>query len=114
MTDGVSEEFIQTGARLAAVKEQLAKRVLGQDAVIEQVLRHVPAAVFFINAHLNRDLDVVEEHLVQVVSTVDRKDRPHRDPRRAQLDEEVGQPPVALGFRVGAEQPEAPFGERPP
>jgi MoxR-like ATPase len=38
VTDGVSEEFIQTGARLAAVKEQLAKRVLGQDAVIEQIL----------------------------------------------------------------------------
>ena len=32
-------------------------------------------------------------------------------PGAGQLDEEVGQSPVPLGFRIGAEQPEAPVGE---
>ena len=59
-------------------------------------------------------LDVVEEDLGEARLAVDLGDGPHGDAGRVHGDEEVGQPAVALGLGVGAEDAEAPFGEGAP
>ena len=56
-------------------------------------------------------LHVVEEDLGETGLAVDLGDRAHRHAGRVHGDEEVGQPAVALGLGVGAEDAEAPVGE---
>ena len=51
------------------------------------------------------DVHVVEEHLGEALVAVEATEAAHRDPRCVEGDEEVGEPMVALGLRIGAEQP---------
>ncbi len=57
-------------------------------------------------------LHLVEEDLGESGLAVDLGDGPHRDAGRVHGDEKVGQAAMALRFGVGAEDPEAPVGER--
>ncbi len=49
--------------------------------VAEQELGIVPALALLADAILDRHLDVVKEHLIDLGAAVDGDDRPHRDPR---------------------------------
>ncbi len=60
------------------------------------------------------DLDVVEEDLGETGLAVDLGDGTHGDAGRVHGDQEIGQPAMALGVGVGAEDAEAPVGEGAP
>src|SRR5580704_10272663 len=71
-----------------------------------------PAAADLAEHLVLGDLDVVEEDLGETGLAIELRDRAHGDAGRVHGDEEVRQATVALGIGVGAEDAEAPFGER--
>ncbi len=75
---------------------------------------HRPAGALVTEHLAVGHLDAVEEDLGESGLPVDLGNRPHGDPGGVHGDEEVGQPAVALCFGIGAEDAEAPFGERAP
>ena len=60
---------------------------------------------------LRRHADVLEEHLVELGVAGDLAERAHGDPRRVHVEEEVGEPLVLLGARIGAGQQHHPVGD---
>ena len=79
--------------------------------VAKQELRHVPAFVLLVNPHRDRHPDVVEEHFVQMVATIDRNDRPHRDAGRFHVHQQERNTLLPFArVRVGADQDKTPIG----
>ena len=58
--------------------------------------------------------DVVEEHLGEALVAVEPAEAAHRDALGVEGHQEVGEPAVALGLGVGAEQSEQVGAERAP
>ena len=80
-------------ARLERRGEREAER-----AALVQERRHrdLPALALVAEAVLDRDLDVVEEDLVELRLAGDLAQRPHLDAGRAHVDDQVREVPVAL------------------
>ena len=74
--------------------------------VAEQEFGVVPALVLLADQVLDRHLDVVEEHLVDLVAAVDGLDRAHRDALRLHVDQDEGDAHLLLRIGVGAAQAE--------
>ena len=72
---------------------------------------HVPPFAHVAEDEVVGHEDVLEEQFGEAGLAVDLGDRPHGHPGGGHVDQEVGEPAVALGVGVGAEQPEAPLGE---
>src|SRR5262249_47492765 len=81
-----------------------------QPLVGEQELGARPALAFGADAVGDRDLHVVEEHVVHVVRAVHHDDRPHRDAGRLHIDQQEGDALLRLGLLVGAYEAEDPIG----
>src|SRR5690606_21953733 len=77
--------------------------------VAEQVLGDRPALAFLVDEVLDRDLDIFEEDLVDLVGLVEQDQRTHRDPGRLHVDEQEADALLLLRRgAVGAHQAEDP------
>ena len=97
----------------------LGGRHLGdaEPLVGQQELGAGPALVLLADQVGDRDLHVVEEHVVHVMGAVEHDDRPHGDARRLHVDQQEGDALLRLGVGIGAHQaedPVGPMGERGP
>ncbi len=61
-----------------------------------------------------RDEHVIEEDFAEAGVAAELRDRSHGDAVGLQVEHEVRQSAVALGIRIGAEQPEGALSERRP
>ena len=73
--------------------------------------RDLPALVERPDEVLLRHDDILEEHLVEMPVAVQQYQRPHRDPRRLHVDQQIGDAVMLRRVRVGAHQQKAPIGE---
>src|SRR6185312_1095822 len=73
--------------------------------------RDLPALVDLADHVLLRNLDVLEEDLVEMPMPVEEHQRAHGDARRLHVDEQVGDAVVLWRVGVGADQQEATIGE---
>ena len=73
--------------------------------------RHLPALALVAQAVLDGHLDVAEEDLVELRLARDLPQRPHLDPGRVHVDEEVGEVPVARRVRVALRDEDAEVGD---
>ena len=73
--------------------------------------RDVPAAADLADDVLERHLDAAQEDLVELRLAGDLGQRPHVDARGVHVDDEVRQPGMALGVRVGAREEDAVVGD---
>ena len=81
----------------------LGGRDLGdaQPLVGQQELGAGPALVLLADQVLDRDLHIVEEHVVHVMGAVGHYDRPHGDARRLHVDQQEGDALLRLHLGVG-------------
>ena len=73
--------------------------------------RHLPAAADLADDVLDRHLHVGEEDLVELGLAGDLAERPHLDAGRVHVDEQVGEPGVALAVGIAARDEDAPVGD---
>src|ERR1700730_8529935 len=107
-----------------AVRAHLARRLTGEfdpllrfaeprdsgALVAEQKLCDIPPEVLLTDAQRYRNPHIVEKHLVQMMASVDRNDRPPRDARRLHVDQQKRDSLLPLlGLRIGAHEAEAPI-----
>ena len=72
---------------------------------------HRPAVARLAQDRLARHPDVGEVDLVELRVTGDLPQRPHLDAGGVHVDQQVGQPAVPVGVRVGADDEDAPVGD---
>ena len=82
--------------------------------VARRAHRRTPALVHRADDVVVGNEDVVQENLPETGVAAELGDRPHRHAVGLEVEHEVGQPAMALGGRVGSEQPECPVPERCP
>ena len=76
--------------------------------VAEQEFGVIPALVLLADQVLDRHLDVVEEHFVDLAAAVDGLDRAHGDALRLHVEHDEGDAHLLLRAGIGAAQAEDP------
>ena len=83
--------------------------ILGAAFISKRRHRDPPALIEAADDIFDRDLDIVEEGLVELVLARDLPQGPDRDARTAHVDEEETQPLMLRKVAVGADKCEAPL-----
>ena len=108
---------LRGGERFQSLQLALGRADAGgvHPLVAEQVLGDGPAFALVVDAVLDRDRHLVEEHFVDFVAAVHQDQRSNRDPRRAHVDQQERNA-VLLAFRcrIGANQAKDPIGDSAP
>ncbi|MCY1186571.1 hypothetical protein D3C81_1804860 [compost metagenome] len=76
----------------------------------QQVFGASPAFMLAANQVVHRYAHVVEEHLVHMMTTVERDDRPHSDTGGLHVDQQERNPALLLRIGIGTHQAEHPVG----
>ncbi len=117
LEEGVCEQrlvAVEFGARdrLHLFDAALRRRDAGDAGafVREEELGAGPALILFIDALVDGDADILEEHLVHFMLAAERDDRAHGDAGRFHVDKEEADAFLLFRILVGADEEEAPVG----